>query len=294
MHFHHQHLVRGNGEFVQDEDGAPVLFPCDSCYIVVSTQRKYHLFLDGGTFHHLLVHNLECHEIHFIRYVGPVPDLCMKVQQPVMGVKTAQQVLDAERLAPDMLDVPFVVLVDGLRDEIYQFRRLAAEFLQVNVKGVVGTVHFASVMDEILHLDVQQQRFFRILYIECIETSAFGYHGHVGLLTEILYGSLYTNDIFRTVRLACNEVQRSEVHITHRRREDDMRGLVVSHFQTVRRYHPVESEFSGQPVIEVPVFLFLGIHFLDRCDSFVYYRCAVGFSLGKGAHGAPCKGKHYK
>ena len=86
-------------------------FPCDSCYIVVSTQRKYHLFLDGGTFHHLLVHNLECHEIHFIRYVGPVPDLCMKVQQPVMGVKTAQQVLDAERLAPDMLDVPFVVLL---------------------------------------------------------------------------------------------------------------------------------------------------------------------------------------
>ena len=55
-----------------------------------------------------------------------------------MGVKTAQQVLDAERLAPDMLDVPFVVLVDRLRDEIYQFRRLAAEFLQVNVKGVVG------------------------------------------------------------------------------------------------------------------------------------------------------------
>ena len=43
----------------------------------------------------------------------------------------------------DMLDVPFVVLVDRLRDEIYQFRRLAAEFLQVNVKGVVGTVHFA-------------------------------------------------------------------------------------------------------------------------------------------------------
>ena len=41
--------------------------------------------------------------------------MCMKVQQPVMGVKTAQQVLDAERLAPDMLDVPFVVLVDGLQ-----------------------------------------------------------------------------------------------------------------------------------------------------------------------------------
>ena len=55
-----------------------------------------------------------------------------------MGVKTAQQILDAERLAPDMLDVPFVVLMDGLRNEIYQFRRLAAEFLQVNVKGVVG------------------------------------------------------------------------------------------------------------------------------------------------------------
>ena len=65
-----------------------------------------------------------------------------------MGVKTAQQVLDAERLAPDMLDVPFVVLVDGLRDEIYQFRRLAAEFLQVNVKGVVKKISSSYLRDK--------------------------------------------------------------------------------------------------------------------------------------------------
>ena len=140
----------------------------------------------------------------------------MKIKQAVVRIESAEQVLDAERLAPDMLDVPSVVLVDGLRDKVYQFRRFTAQFLQVDVKGVVGAVHLTSVMNEILHLDIQQQRLFRILHIEGVKTSAFGNHGHVGLLTEVLHGGLYTDDILRTVRLACNEVRRTEIHITHR------------------------------------------------------------------------------
>ena len=128
-----------------------------------------------------LVHNFKSHEIHLIRHVGAVLYLCMKIKQAVVRIESAEQVLDAERLAPDMLDVPSVVLVDGLRDKVYQFRRFAAQFLQVDVKGVVGAVHLTSVMNEILHLDIQQQRLFRILHIEGVKTSAFGNHGHVGL-----------------------------------------------------------------------------------------------------------------
>ena len=77
----------------------------------------------------------------------------MKIKQAVVRIESAEQVLDAERLAPDMLDVPSVVLVDGLRDKVYQFRRFTAQFLQVDVKGVVGAVHLTSVMNEILHLE---------------------------------------------------------------------------------------------------------------------------------------------
>ena len=61
----------------------------------------------------------------------------MEIEQPVMGIEPAQQVLDAERLAPDMLDVASVILVDGLGNKVYQLGRLAAEFLQVDVKGIV-------------------------------------------------------------------------------------------------------------------------------------------------------------
>ena len=42
----------------------------------------------------------------------------MKIKQAVVRIESAEQVLDAERLASDMLDVPSVVLVDGLRDKV--------------------------------------------------------------------------------------------------------------------------------------------------------------------------------
>lgn len=43
----------------------------------------------------------------------------MEIKQPVMGIESAQQVLDAKRLAPDMLDVASVILVDGLGNKVY-------------------------------------------------------------------------------------------------------------------------------------------------------------------------------
>ena len=91
---------------------------------------KYHLLLDGRAFEDFLVHDLECHEIHLIRHVRRVLHLGMEIKQSVVCIESAQQVLDAERLAPDMLDMAPVVLVDGLGDKVYQLRRLAAELFQ--------------------------------------------------------------------------------------------------------------------------------------------------------------------
>ena len=61
-----------------------------------------------------------------------------------------------------------------LGNKVYQLGRLAAEFLQVDVKGIVRAVHLAAVMNKIGHLDVEQQRLIGILHIEGVETSAFG------------------------------------------------------------------------------------------------------------------------
>lgn len=119
VHLHYQHLVGGNGELVKDKDGTLVLFSGNSRSIVVGTQWKYHLLLDGRALEYLLVHDLERHEIHLIRHVRRVLHLGMEIKQPVMGIESAQQVLDAKRLAPDMLDVASVILVDGLGNKVY-------------------------------------------------------------------------------------------------------------------------------------------------------------------------------
>lgn len=80
-----------------------------------------------------------------------------------MGIDALQKILDAESLAPDMLHMALVFLVNGGIDKMHQLRRLASEFLQIDFKGIVGAVHLTAVMDEILHLHIQDQRLVGIL-----------------------------------------------------------------------------------------------------------------------------------
>ena len=63
----------------------------------------------GCTLHHLLIHNLEGHKVHLVWYIRCVLHLRMEVEQTIVGVESTQQILDAERLAADVLDVAFVV-----------------------------------------------------------------------------------------------------------------------------------------------------------------------------------------
>ena len=155
VQLHDQYLAGRDGELVKGEHGTFVLISSYQSGIVVSSERKNNLLLDGCALHYLLIHNLERHEIHLERHIRLVAYLRVEIEQPVVGVNTAQEVLDAESLAADVLDMAFVLLMDALVDQLYELGGFTAQFLQVDVKRVVRTVHLAAVMDEILHLDVQ-------------------------------------------------------------------------------------------------------------------------------------------
>ena len=121
-------------------------------------------------------------------------------------------------------------------------------------------------MNEVAHLDIEQQRFGGILHIEGIERAVLGDDRHIGFRAEIAHGSLHTDHILRTVCLARDKVRRAEIDIAHRRRKDDMDGLVVGNLQPVRGNHAVEREFLREAVIEVAVGLRLRIDLFLQGD----------------------------
>ena len=182
-----------------------------------------------------------------------------------MGVKPTQQVLDAERLTADVLDVAFVVLVDSLADKVYQLRRLTAKFLQIDVESIVGAVYLTAIVNKVLHLDIQEQRLIRVLHIEGVETATLGNHRHIGFIAEVLDCSLHTNHILRAIGLASNKVRRAKIHIAYCGREDDVGSLVVCHLQAIRRYHTVKGQLLCQPVIDVTILL-LRIDVRSECN----------------------------
>ena len=86
-----------------------------------------------------------------------------------MYIDALQKVLDSETLAADVLHLAFVLLVDGLHDEVYQHGTFLAQLLEINLLRIVRTVHRLTVMDEVCHLDIEHERFLGILHIECVE-----------------------------------------------------------------------------------------------------------------------------
>ena len=183
-----------------------------------------------------------------------------------MRVDAFQKILNAETLAPDMLHLAFVLLVDGLHDKTHQKRRFAPQLCEINLHRVVRAVHGTAVMDEVAHLDIEQQRFVGVFHIEGIERAVLGNDRHIGLRAEIAHGGLHADHVLRAVSLARDKVRRAEIDVAHRRRKDDVYGLVVGNLQAVRRNHAVERELFRQAVIEVAVLLFLRIDLLLQGD----------------------------
>lgn len=135
------------------------------------------------------------------------PRICVEIEQSVMRINTFQKILHAEPLAAYMLHFAFVLLVNGAHDKAYQKRRFAPQLREVHLHRVVGAVRGFAVVDEVAHLDVEQQRFVRVTDVERVERAVLGDDRHIGLGAEIAHSSLHADDILRTVGLARDQVR---------------------------------------------------------------------------------------
>lgn len=257
-------FIVGDGELVERKDGALVPLSGYARGVVVGPQREDDLLLHSGTLGNFLIDDLEGDEVHVEGHVGAVADLRVEIEQTVVGVDAFEEVLNAEALAADMLHFAPVLLVDRLHDKTHEQRRFAPQLREVHLHRVVGAVRGFAIVDEVAHLDIQQQRFGRIADIERVERAVFGDDRHIGLGAEIAHGGFHTDDVLRAVGLACDQIRRAEIDVTHRRRKDDVHGLVVGDLQSVRRDHAVERELARETVIEAAVPLRVGIDLLAK------------------------------
>lgn len=118
-----------------------------------------------------------------------------------MGVDAFEEVLNAEALAADMLHFVPVLLVDRLHDCCARAAAIRSQLREVYLHRVVGAVRGFAVVDEVAHLDVEQQRFGRVADVERVERTVLGDDRHIGLGAEIAHGGLHANDVFSTVAL---------------------------------------------------------------------------------------------
>ena len=178
---------------------------------------------------------------------------------------------------------------------MHQHRAFTAQFFQVDFLRVVRAVYRAAVMDEVLHLHVEHQRLVGIFHVERIIGAVLRDDAHVRFRAEVPYRRLHADDVLRTVCLARYEVGRTQVHIAHRRGEQDMHRLVIRDLQTVRRYHAVEHQLLRQPVVQVAVLFRLRTDLLRQFQPLCLCSggTVIAYTLCIGCTGYACeKGKH--
>ena len=207
MQFHHEAFVVRNGELGHREHGTFLFLSRHAGHIVLRTERKNDLFLHGCTLCHLLVHDFPCDIVHVKRDVALVLDFRMEIQKSVMRIDAFEDILDTETLAADMLHLTLVLSVDGLHDKTHQHRTFIPQFLQVNLHRVVRTVHRFTVVDEVAHLHIEEQRLFRIFDVEGVKAAVLRNDAHVRLVLEISYRSFHSYHILSPVRFSGNKVR---------------------------------------------------------------------------------------
>ena len=67
-----------------------------------------------------------------------------------------------------MLYLAFVLLVYTFHNQLDKHRTFAAEAFKIDFLRIVRAVHRFAVVDEVGHLDVEQQRFFGEFHVERI------------------------------------------------------------------------------------------------------------------------------
>ena len=163
----------------------------------------------------------------------------MEVKQPVVRIDALQQEANPKAFASDVFYYSLVLLPDALHHKSHQYGTLRTEFLQINIHRIIGAIDCRTVMDEVLHLDVQFIRLLGVLHVESIETAVLRDDAHVRLSLEPSLGGFYTYHVLCPVSLTRHDVCRTQVNVGHGGREDDMHSLVEGHLQSVRRNHAV-------------------------------------------------------
>ena len=174
-------------------------------YLMVGTQRLQYLLLNGGALCDLLIHHLERDKVHRVRHIRAVFHTGVEIQQVVMDIETSQLEPHTELLRTDMLDGAPVVLIDGLHHQFDQYGRLVAEFLEIDIRTIARQTSLDG-RKKVFHLHAQLLRLIGILHVESIERAVLANHAHIGLRLKILDGSLYTQHVFRILRLAGDDV----------------------------------------------------------------------------------------
>ena len=150
-----------------------------------------------------------------------------------------------------MLDRAFVLLIDGFHDEFYQEGRFAAQFFQVYFERIIGAVHCLAVVQKVGHFHRKFHGFVGIFDVERIVCAVFGNDRKVAFAREVAQGGFHAQDVFRTVGFGRQQVGRPQIYITNGCGEDDVRGFIERHLQRIGRYHPVESQRTGQTVVQI-------------------------------------------
>ena len=167
-----------------------------------------------------------------------------------------------------MLYLALILFVYAFHNQLDKHRTLAAEAFKIDFLRVVGTVHCLAVVDEVGHLDVQQQRFLGEFHVKGEKAAVIGDDREVCLRLERLGGGFDAQHVFRSVGESGHDVLPSEVHIYNLRREDNVRGLLIAYLQRVGRYHSVKSDLAGKTAELVAVGVVLTVHvyvvFSDR------------------------------
>ena len=251
VHLDNQLLVIRKGEFGQGKYRPFLALSVNRRHIVEGTKPHDNLFLNGGTFCNLFIHHLKSDKVNGEWHVGSVFQFRMEIKQTVVRINPLQDVLDTEALAADMLHQTFVVVIDGLHDQPYQQRGLAAEFRKVDFLRVVRPVHRLAIMDEVFHLDIQLGRLVRILHVECIIAAVIRDHRQIRFTGEVPQRRFHPKHVLRTVRFAGKNVSRSQIHILDSSREDKVYSFIKCHLQGVWRNHPVECHRTCQPVKQI-------------------------------------------
>ena len=100
---------------------------------MAGSKRLQNLLLNRCASGHLFIHHFEGDEVHRAGYIRLIFDNDVEEKQPVMGIQSSKKKLHAEMPRTDVLNRSLIMLVDGLHHQLHKYRRLVAQFLEVDV-----------------------------------------------------------------------------------------------------------------------------------------------------------------